>query len=473
MQREKMGRIDIRPATWVLLCLLLYLILSPPLVSASAPAGRVSFVSGVAMLERDTQQRALTADTTIHEGDRLETGVDGYVHLRMVDGAVISLRSESALSIVHYRFTPQAPSASRANLALHYGVARSISGEIGARSKERFRLDTPIAAIGIRGTDFSVLSTNKVSRLSVKRGGVVMAPLSAACHQGGVGPCAGPGAAELFESQRDLLLEIRQGDAAARLTQEGITPNEFRPPHPAESTLNGVQAPATVQQGDWLVTGDSLPGASNYEEALEQAEHYMAQTGLITEAVERGNAASEIQPRDRGLVETPTIMWGRWSDHNEGYAAEISRLLHGGESSRQYANVGNSVFGLVETATPERQLPDRGKAYFNLNSYEAYIKRNSELETASISHPGLVVDFEQQRFAARLDVHAESLPGKVHVVGGGSLSNAGYLRSDKLSPSAMAGALSGAADEAGLLFEYQIEPGVDAVGATHWALERD
>jgi hypothetical protein len=37
----------------------------------------------------------------------------------------------------------------------------------------------------------------------------------------------------------------------------------------------------------------------------------------------------------------------------------------------------------------------------------------------------------------------------------------------------MTGVIGKNTDEAGLLFEYQIEPGVDAVGATHWARDHN
>lgn len=470
MQQAK-ARIGIAHAAALLL---LGLCLFSPLSWAGQLAGNVTFVSGEATVLRNHQEHTLTPSDEVQEGDRLETGTDSHVHLRMIDGAILSLRSDSALSIEHYRYAPSAPGESRANLTLHRGVVRSISGEIGARSRERFRLDTPVAAIGIRGTDFSILSTNEVSRLSLSRGGVVMAPLSAQCRQGGLGPCEVAGAKELFDNQHQLLLETRLGEAAARLTREGTTPDELRPPHPQETRLDAAPSRATHSQSGQLLTGDSLPGASNYEEALEQAERYMARTGLIAEAVERGNAASEIQPRDRGLIDDSTIDWGRWSQFEDDDTRAVARLLHGGGQQLHYPYpVVNDVFGMVDQTAVTRRLPETGKAYFDLDRYEAYIKRGDQLEVAAISHPGLVVDFEQQRFAARLDVHAESLPGSIPVVGGGNLSEDGYLRSDGQSPSELSGFLGDAAAEAGLLFEYQIEPGVDAVGATHWALERD
>lgn len=472
MQRAKPR--SVYPCVMVLLSSLVLLCLLLPSWAWAGQqlSGKVTFVSGDATVWRDAKAHSLAAADPIHEGDRLTTGADGFVHLRMVDGALLSLRSDSAITIAHYRYTPDQPDASRVNLTLHHGVVRSISGEIGARSREHFRLETPIAAIGIRGTDFSILSLDEVSRLSLARGGVVMAPLSSECRRGGVGPCDSSGAVELFDTQRNMLLETRLGDRAAQLTRDGITPDELRPPHPAESTLSPIETAMPHKEGVQLLTGDSLPGSRNYEEALEQANRYMEQTGLIAEAVKRGNAASEIQPRDQGRVAQPTILWGRWSEFVDDETREVARLLHGDHQPRRYATV-NSVFGMVENSLHRPQLPDAGKAYFDLNRYEAYVKRGEQLETASISHPGLVVDFEQQRFAARLDVHADSLPGAIPVVGGGKLTQDGYLLSDSQSPSQLAGVLGNAAAEAGLLFEYQIEPGVDAVGATHWVLEHD
>lgn len=444
-----------------------------PAVLASAVAGSVTFVSGSATQTLDARTTPLSKGSEVYVGARLATGEDGYVHLRMVDGAVLSLRSQSELGIEHYHYAPDAPSESRVNLVLHAGVVRSISGEVGARSRERFRLDTPVAAIGIRGTDFNVLANPEVSRLSLNRGGVVMSPFSAGCRPGGTGACAGNGAATLLEDQPGLLLESRRGALKAHLTRTGVTPNEYRPPHPSEAMLQpGGAMPGAPSSAGWGIRGESLPGAESYEEALEQAEDYMAQTGLIAEAVERGNQAGEIQPEDRGLVENPTILWGRWSSYGDSEAPSVAKLLHGDAQPRHYAVI-NSVFGMVENNVDKRRMPDTGKAYFNLNRHETYIKRGNALEAAAITHPGLVVDFEQQRFAARVDVHADSLSGPVPVVGGGKLTRDGIMHSDGRSPSEMAGVISKDTGEAGLLFEYQIEPGVEAVGATHWTRDRD
>lgn len=453
--------------SWWGALLLLVLLMAAPAVAAET-AGRVLFATGEAHLVRDDARQALAAETAILEGDRLETGAAGHVHLRMVDGALISLRADSALTVARYRYDPRRPEASEARLSLHHGVARTISGELGARTPERFRLNTPVAAIGIRGTDFSTLSLEATSRVSVRQGGILMAPLSPACRRQAQGPCEIAGARELFSRLPGAMLEARSGHDAVRLTYEGITPDQARPPHPREHGLITSREGAADAGQAALTRGASLPGAETYEEGLQQVERYLARPGLRQDAYALGEAAGEaIQPRDKGLVAAPKVVWGRWSEFDHGDAREPSRIARLIHQDRQYAGL-NSVFGLLEDIPAERHLPSRGRAHFELNRYEAYVKQGSRLEVAGISHPGLVVDFEAQRFATRLDVHGASLPGPVRVVGGGELLDSGHLRSDADSPSLLEGVLTSGAGEAGLLFEFQVSDGMDVVGATHW-----
>ncbi len=461
----------------ILLPLLLLTAISQ--VSADSTAGEVIFRAGEAFRDDANGRRTpLTLGDTVHEGERLITAPESHLHLRMVDGAFVVLRGDSELRIDAYRYSPSQPDDSRASLTLVRGVVRSVSGEIGARSRERFRLNTPVAAIGIRGTDFSVLTNARQSRLTVRQGGVAMARLLGSCRASGLGPCEASGMAELFASPQDALLEALIDDPAVRLRFDAEGPDDYRPPHPREADL-GTTTHTTIQPAQKAaVRGDSLPGASSYEEALQQVERYLERSELARDALARGELYAEIQPRDRELVEHPSVRWGRFSDYSEtppGEANEISRLItaFGRGSGDRWYDAQNDVFGLVGADPGDKNLPTQGRAYFELNAYEAYLKRGAELETASISHPGLVVDFEQSAFAASLQFHADSLDAPRRIVGGGNLTEAGMLISDGRSPTEMAGTLTEGAGEAGLLFQRQLEAGLEAVGATHWVLDRE
>ncbi|MDR9440415.1 MAG: FecR family protein [Halomonas sp.] len=457
---------------WLFALLGIVWLLAAQGVLASQPVGEVLFVTGEVTLQRQAEALPISTGDSVREGDRLSTGAASHIHLRMMDGALLSLRSESALTIARYRYAPDAPAQSEALLTLHHGVARSISGEIGARHPEGFRLDTPVAAIGIRGTDFSTLSGPSLARVGVRQGEVVMAPFSAGCPAGLSLRCNGEATA-LGAELEGALLEVAAGDARARLIYEGLHPDRVRPPHPREDQWR-VKRPGAQAARGALFRPSTGPGAETYEESVQQAKLFLGSSQLMMDAYQAGEQRPELQPREAGLVASPSITWGRWN-HLERQDAphersrqspnRISQLIY---QQHQFAGL-NEAFALLERVEhrDNRPLPSQGRVDFTLNSYEAYIKRGIQLETALISHPALLVDFEAERFASRLDVHADSLPGPVTVVGSGSLMD-GYLRNEADSPSWMEGVLSPDAAEAGLLFQHQVANGVDAVGATHW-----
>lgn len=436
--------------------------------AGAAPVGEVIFISGEAQAVREEQSRPMAVGAAVYVGERLITADEGHVHVRFVDGGLVSVRPGSAVRIEDYRFDPDEPRAGRVQLVLEYGALRSATGKIGQQHKEGFRLNTPVSAIGIRGTDFVVYADDSLARLMVHSGGVVMAPLGEGCMPTGYSGCD-RGAAELFASLSPSLLEVRSGVEYTLVTTEVPTPDDLRPPHPEEAGLF-ARSEAAARTTMRARSGLSAEGATSYEDGLERVGRYLDEqspASLVDQAyllAERGNGV--IQPRDRGLVEDPHFVWGRWSAprlNTTAYRENMNALVQ----DRRYLLL-NSVFALLEYPHEQRPLPEAGRVSFELNSYEAYVQRGARLEEAGISNAALVVDFEQGGFATRLDLHAESLPGVVQIVGAGELTREGFFYSDASSPARIDGVLSPHAEEAGMLFEYQISPGVDAVGATHW-----
>ena len=447
---------------------LLVLVLLPALLQADdGGVGEVIFLAGDVSVTRGTDTIALARGDAVRVGDRLATGQDAYVHVRFVDGGLISLRPASRVLVDTYHFDAEHAGASRVRITLEEGVLRSATGKAGQQNKQQFRVNTPIAAIGIRGTDFVVFADAALSRLAVNQGGVVMAPFDGGdCLPSGFAPCGGDASAELFASVSKALLEVRAGQDYALVTADGPTPDEISPPHPEEASLFDAfiaGAQAAIRQQPGL----SAPGAESYEDGLENARRYLREETLVQQAYALGELESNSPvARNRHLVDDPELVWGRWSLYQGANpdAKSIGQLL---DEGRRYA-VLNAVFAMLEKSHDDRPMPEVGRASFKLNSYDAYIKRGSSLESAGISNPALIVDFDQSRFATRLDVHAASLPGVVHVLGAGELGKNGFFRSDASSLATIDGVLSPGAAEAGMLFDYQVSPGVHAVGATHW-----
>lgn len=125
---------------------------------ASWAAGTVIFVSGTASAQRGKAVVPLTVNVQVKAGDVVQTGVDSLLQLRMDDGGLIALKASSQLSIDSYAAPPAgASSGGRAALKLLKGGLRSLTGAIGSLNREEYELQTPVASIGIRGTDYSLL----------------------------------------------------------------------------------------------------------------------------------------------------------------------------------------------------------------------------------------------------------------------------------------------------------------------------
>ena len=228
----------------------------------------------------------------------------------------------------------------------------------------------------------------------------------------------------------------------------------------------------------WVLNEDDLAA---YEERLKEVEDYIAGQPLVQLAESLGKQEGEqVLPENRGLVEEPAVVWGRFSQARDfiGSAASaqaaterksqatISQLL---DENWKYAGI-QEVFALLENENVDRAVPSDGQAAFKLNSYEAYVKRGSYLEEAGISGASLIVDFDESRFATHLNVHAATIQDPITVVGSGDLKPSGYFSSDSDSPTDIVGIVTGGGSEAGMLFEHEIIKGSDiwAVGATNW-----
>jgi hypothetical protein len=92
----------------------------------------------------------------IRAGDRVLTGEDGRVELRFMDGAVVAVQPRSDFKVDEFRYDRD---GERSFLSLARGAIRTVTGAIGKRVHEDFRLKTPTATIGIRGTDFETIET--------------------------------------------------------------------------------------------------------------------------------------------------------------------------------------------------------------------------------------------------------------------------------------------------------------------------
>ena len=125
----------------------------PDLAQASDPAGKVDAVAGqVTVAGADGAIRSLTKDAPVYSGDIISTGPNSRVRIVFSDDGIIFLRPSSRFVIDSYKHTGD-KQQDESNFSLVKGGFRSVTGAIGQANKESVKIKTPVATIGIRGTD--------------------------------------------------------------------------------------------------------------------------------------------------------------------------------------------------------------------------------------------------------------------------------------------------------------------------------
>jgi len=118
---------------------------------ASAAAGRVDFATpGVIVAGRDGQARPLTRGAELDSGDTVRTSDAGRAQIRFSDGSYVSLQPNTDFAISDYKF--EGKDDDRGFFGLVKGAMRTVTGAVGRVNRNSYRITTPTATVGIRGT---------------------------------------------------------------------------------------------------------------------------------------------------------------------------------------------------------------------------------------------------------------------------------------------------------------------------------
>jgi hypothetical protein len=119
------------------------------------PAGRIIAAVGAVTAERaDGTSRPLRRRSEVYAGDILVTGPKATAQVRFTDNGLLQIQPNSRFQINEYRFSGKEDGSESAVFKLLKGGMRSITGAIGHTNKENYKVDTPVATIGLRGTDW-------------------------------------------------------------------------------------------------------------------------------------------------------------------------------------------------------------------------------------------------------------------------------------------------------------------------------
>jgi hypothetical protein len=453
-------------------------------LAGAAEAGKVIFVAGDA--RADTHALALGA--VVNEGELLTTGADGYVYIKTVDDGLFILRPKTQARIAAYHVDNVNPANTRVKLELLSGVARSQSGKAVKLARQNFRFNTPVAAIGVRGTDFTVFTDDQTSRVAVLSGGITISGFGGACLREGSGPCEGAASRELSASQRGQLLQIRRGQGAAQLVSGGVlSPDTVAPPR-ADEPLAKVGAPVPAPDAEPYIEPKKV--AVLQEQVKLPTPPTPPDTPPVTPppviVVDNPGTGGGSPGTDPGTTPVPdpvppappvpvqperAIVWGRFAAI-AGQPAQVDLTAQGAAGAQLISLKG--AYALLRTDGKEYVAPERGSVGFVLKESEAYIYSDNPTVAparAALENGQLTFDFDKRKYATSFDLVNQAERIKLQSLG--SVASDGRFSVDSLyapgNNMSVDGVLSSAnGGTAAYLFQARIAGDRTATGATYW-----
>jgi len=99
--------------------------------------------------------RELKQGDFIFVADEIMTSGRSFAVLQFTDGAKVTVRPDSTLIIEQYLYAGNAGDAATLNLVS--GGLRVITGAMAKTNPENYKVRTPVALMGVRGTEFSIM----------------------------------------------------------------------------------------------------------------------------------------------------------------------------------------------------------------------------------------------------------------------------------------------------------------------------
>ena len=444
----------------------------------AADAARVVFVAGQATVAGQAAQ----IGAAVVEGQSLQTGKDGYLYLETIDHGFFILRPNSKGQIVSYFVDAQNPANSRMKLELESGVARHISGQAAKSARQNFRFNTPVAAIGLRGTDFTIYADQNVTRITVLSGGVVVSSLSGACLAEGFGPCESPASRELFANlnasttsslgKATQTLQVERGQTPVILQGTELAPDLIAPPRsnePAAPKLSAVSpvqpsalaplrptAALTPSQSTTLTQSPALSLSAASTDKLSKDQNLEAyKTNLVTQSNSSTGGASQ-------------LIWGRWQ-------AVLDQKIEVDVAALQAKNqliAANNYYAVMRNSDSVWLPTSQAYIGFALTQSQAVITDEASRVAvpAKLENGQLQVDFAKSSFFTKFDLVSQSQ--RFQLQNNGEVSPDGKLYGGPqfLRPNNMyvSGALASDNRSAAYLFQSRLDDGRLASGVTLW-----
>jgi len=459
---------------------------STPGQPLGAVVGEATFVIGAAAIrQEDGSSRALDRGAAVRVGDRIETKAGGHVHLRFVDGGRLSVRPASRLHIESYSHSAQQPQLGAIKFRLDEGVVRSITGSWGEAARERFRLNTPVAAIGVKGTDFVVRSDMERTAASVYTGAITLTPLANNGCGASVGPCISGHEKLLSDDMKGQILEYSRRDATPLLVATDTVARNARAMEITAARTEKPQAPAL---DDLRAEPTPVKSLTSEQKAVEVAVYTPPVAPVapppppeppvtVAPPPPPPPAPPPPAPAPPPAVVEPTIpvqppqvtqlAWARqsWTARVEGdsFVVDYETALKSGWN-RVVGNVSNVLF---QQPDAQGKLPQEGVVNFRLANASAQFYKDAQtaVEAVAVQSGALQVDFGRSLFQTSLYMASKSV-GTQNIQAAGNVSATGNFVPTAANANVIGG-LNASGTEAAYGFEKSLPQG-SLSGVTLW-----
>jgi hypothetical protein len=122
---------------------------------AADSSGMVVASRGEVIALSNGGSRELKQGDFVYVADEIMTTNRSFVVLQFEDGAKVTVRPDSTLIIETYLYNGDA--GDEAELNLVSGGLRVITGAMAKNNPENYKVRTPVALMGVRGTEFSIM----------------------------------------------------------------------------------------------------------------------------------------------------------------------------------------------------------------------------------------------------------------------------------------------------------------------------
>lgn len=128
-----------------------------------AVAGKFQFVNGeVQVLDASGKARAVKKGDAVDEGETVSSGTNGFAQIRMEDGGFFAVRPETEFKIDTFKYEGKEDGSEKGIFSLVKGSLRSVTGVVGKKNRDNYKINTATATIGIRGSGADVGHSNSV-----------------------------------------------------------------------------------------------------------------------------------------------------------------------------------------------------------------------------------------------------------------------------------------------------------------------